>query len=381
MKGMEWKVHNPAGADRVIVTRELPGTRWLEILVGAGCRVEVCTSEALLKESEIASAMGEQCRGVIGQLTEAWGDALFEALSRAGGKAYSNYAVGYNNLHLDSATQKGIPVGNTPGVLTETTAELAVALTFAAARRVVESDRYMRGGKFRGWSPSLFLGMLLRRKTLGIIGAGRIGSAYARMMAEGHRMDVIYFNRRPRPDFERAIRAYGDYLLSQGEVPVTCRRAETLDQLLQTADVVSLHTILSETTRHMIGKKQLSRMKADAILVNTGRGPVLDEAALVEHCRTHPEFRAALDVFEDEPKMKSGLADLPNVVLVPHIGSATRWTREGMAVLAAANVAGMIGGLPAWNREDISPFLGPHPPKAAPSIVNAEALGIPLYAG
>ena len=199
MNSMQWTIHNPEGAHRIVVTRELPGTRWLEILARAGCRVEVCASEAILDEAAIGAAIGDQCQGAIGQLTETWGEALFEALSRAGGRAYSNYAVGYNNLDLEAATKVGIPVGNTPGVLTETTAELAVALTFAAARRVVEGDRFMREGRFQGWLPSLFLGELLWRKTLGVVGAGRIGSAYARMMAQGHRMDVIYISRRPKP--------------------------------------------------------------------------------------------------------------------------------------------------------------------------------------
>jgi len=375
----EWKIHHAEGDHRIIVTKALPGTRWLEILTGAGCRVDVCTSETALKEGEILQAVGRRCVGAIGQLTETWGEALFDALSQAGGRVYSNYAVGINNLDLESATKRAIAAGNTPGVLTETTAELTVALTFAAARRIVEGDRFMREGRFEGWLPSLFLGELLWRKTVGIIGAGRIGSAYARMMAEGHKMDVIYFNRSPKPDLEQTVRDYGAYLASQGEAPVTCRRAGTLEELLKQSDVVSLHVVLDESTRHMIGREQLELMKENAILVNAGRGPLVDETALVSHCREHPGFKAALDVFEDEPDLKPGLSDLFNLVMVPHIGSATRWTREGMAVLAALNVTGMIRRMPAWNRPDISPFLGVSPPKAAPSIVNAEPLGIPLY--
>jgi hydroxypyruvate reductase 1 len=379
VKRSQWKIYHAEGAHRIIVTKALPGTRWLEILTGAGCRVEVCTSESVLNEGEIMPVVGNQCTGAIGQLTEMWGEALFDALSRAGGRVYSNYAVGINNLDVGSATKRGIAVGNTPGVLTETTAELAVALTFAAARRIVEGDRFMREGRFSGWLPSLFLGELLWRKTVGIIGAGRIGSAYARMMAEGHKMDVIYFNRSPKPDLEQAIRDYGAYLASRGEVPVTCRRAGTLEELLKESDLVSLHVVLDEGTRHMIKREQLELMKENAILVNAGRGPLVDETALVSHCREHPGFKAALDVFENEPDLKPGLSDLAKVVMVPHIGSATRWTREGMAVLAALNVTGMIGGMPAWNRPDISPFLGVRPPEAAPSIVNADPLGIPLY--
>jgi hydroxypyruvate reductase 1 len=130
----------------------------------------------------------------------------------------------------------------------------------------------------------------------------------------------------------------------------------------------------------MINAASLSLMKENAILVNSSRGPMIDEIALVKHCQKHPDFKAALDVYEDEPEMKPGLNDLDNVVMVPHIGSATRWTRQGMATLAAANVAGMLLGYPAWQRQDVIPFLGDHPPKAAPSIVNRAALGIPIYA-
>jgi len=186
---MEWRTHNPSWSKRVVVTKELPGGRWLEILSRADCRVEICTSTDILSTEEIKAAIGNLCDGAIGQLTEEWSEELFVALKAAGGKAYSNYAVGYNNVDVDKATKQGITVGNTPGVLTETTAEMAVALTFAAARRVVEADRFMRGGHFKGWLPTLFLGELFWHKTVGVIGAGRIGAAYARMMVEGHKMN------------------------------------------------------------------------------------------------------------------------------------------------------------------------------------------------
>lgn len=375
----EWRSHNPAGRKRVIVTKDLPGDRWLEILARADCRVEVCTSAEVLTQEEIVSAMGDHCDGCIGQLTEPWGERLFKALKAAGGAAYSNYAVGYNNVDVDSATALGIPVGNTPGVLTETTAELAVALTFAAARRIVESDAFLRAGRYKGWLPGLFLGELLQGKTVGVIGAGRIGAAFARMMAEGHRMNVLYYDLYPSRALEERIAAHGAFLESLGERPLSCRRAETVEELLREADVVSLHTVLDETTRHLINADRLAVMKENAILINTCRGPVIDEAALVAHCRRHPDFRAALDVFEDEPALKPGLRDLDNVVIVPHIGSATIWTRQGMATLAAGNVAGILSGYPVWPDPDISPFLEGDAPKAAPSIVNAKELGLPVY--
>jgi hydroxypyruvate reductase 1 len=270
-------------------------------------------------------------------------------------------------------------VGNTPGVLTETTAEMAVALTFAAARRLGEAERFLRSGRYTGWLPTLFLGELLIGKTVGIIGAGRIGDAYARMMVEGHKMNLIYHDLHRNAALEQYVKDYAKLLHDHGLKPVTCRRSESVEDLLREADVVSLHTILDDSTLHLINAARLQLMKENAVLVNTSRGPVIDESALVEHCRRHPNFRAGLDVFEKEPELASGMAELENVVIVPHIASATKWTREGMAALAAANVAGILMGYPAWNRPDIMPFLGDHPPHAAPSILNASELEIPLF--
>ena len=381
MTDMEWMVVNPSCSRRVIVTKKLPGERWIRILAQADCRLEICTSNKILTLEEIKAAIGKKCDGAIGQLTEDWGGDLFEVLKSAGGRVYSNYAVGYNNVNLDVATREAIPVGNTPGVLTEATSELAVALTFAAARRVVEADRFMRAGRFEGWLPTLFLGELLWRKTVGIIGAGRIGAAYARMMIEGHKMNLLYYDVQPNEALEDFVTRYGEFLESRGEEPVLCKRATSMNEVLGDADVESLHPVLNDTTKHMINEESLSLMKDNAILVNSSRGPLIDEAALVRHCQKHPCFKAALDVFEDEPTMQPDLKDLDNVVIVPHIGSATIWTRQGMATLAAANVAGILLGYPAWRRQDVSAFLGDHPPKAAPSIVNRAELDIPIYKG
>ena len=375
----KWRTHNASGSKRVIVTKELPGDRWLNILSQADCTVEICTSTDVLSTEDIKAAIGGRCDGAIGQLTEPWGDELFAALKAAGGTAYSNYAVGFDNVDVDAATKHGIPVGNTPGVLTETTAQMAVTLTFAAARRVGEAERFLRNGKYRGWLPTLFLGNLLWRKTLGVIGAGRIGTAYAHMMIEGHKMNLIYYDPHTNKALEDHVTRYNNFLKSQGQAPISCKHAQTVEELLQQADCVSIHTILDETTHHLINEKRLALMKADAILINTSRGPVIDEAALVAHCQKHPDFRAGLDVFEDEPKMKPGLAALDNVVIVPHIASATSWTRQGMATLAASNVAAILMGYPAWQRPNILPYLEGNSPKAAPSIINAEALGIPKY--
>lgn len=370
-------IHNPGGKWRVVVTKQLPGKRWVEILMMANCRVEVCTSEELLTQDEIRSAIGERCDGAIGQLTESWNRDLLEAFKKAGGKVYSNYAVGYDNVDVKAATELGIPVGNTPGVLTRATAELAVALSFSAARRIVEADSFMRAGKFRGWLPTLFMGELLSGKTAGIIGAGRIGTAYALMMVEGFKMNLIYYDPMRNIQLEERVRAFGEFLKSKGEKEVTCTYAKSVDEVLMEADIVSLHPSLSASTFHVIDARRLGMMKKNAILINTSRGSVIDEVALVEHCRKNPDFRVGLDVYEDEPVMKPGLGDLQNAVLLPHIGSATRWTREGMAVLASLNVSGILRGWPVWHDPTrIEPFLGDDPPEATPSIVNAEELGL-----
>ncbi len=367
---------NPSGSHRVVVTKPLPGTHWREVLAAADCRIEIAQGDGILSREEITALVATQCDGVIGQLTEVWDAGMFGVLHAAGVRAYSNYAVGFNNVEVSAATARGIPVGNTPGVLTETTAEIAVALTFAASRRIVEADRFMRGGQFTGWLPTLFLGQLFHGKTVGIIGAGRIGAAYARMMVEGHQMNLVYYDVRPNPELENQVAAYGGFLTARGERPVTCRRMEAVEEVLRTADVVSLHPVLDASTRHLLNAERLGLMKPDAILVNTSRGPVVDEAALVAHCRAQPEFRAGLDVFEDEPATKPGLTELANVVMVPHIASATKWTREAMASLAACNVAAMLQGLPAYQGSDMLPFLTGTPPPVAPSIVNAGALGL-----
>jgi hydroxypyruvate reductase 1 len=367
---------NPGGALRVIVTKELPGTHWQDILTAADCRIEIAPGTDILGKDELRALIGERCDGAIGQLTEAWDEEMLGVLKAAGGRAYSNYAVGYNNVDVKAATRLGLPVGNTPGVLTETTAELAIALTFAASRRIVESDRFMRGGRFHGWLPTLFMGQLFHGKTVGIVGAGRIGAAYARMMVEGHKMNLLYHDIHRNEALESYVADYGTFLGNHGEPPVHCRRVDALDDLLREADLVSLHTVLDDSTKHLINAERLAMMKDNAILVNSSRGPIIDEKALVAHCRAHPDFRVGLDVFEEEPAMAPGLADLDNVVIVPHIASATVWTREGMASLAAANVAAILQGHPVWTGPDVLGFLEGTPPAAAPSIVNAAELNL-----
>uniref|UniRef100_A0A2N9ISL1 glycerate dehydrogenase n=1 Tax=Fagus sylvatica TaxID=28930 RepID=A0A2N9ISL1_FAGSY len=374
-KPVSIEVWNPNGRYRVVSTKPMPGTRWINLLIEQDCRVEICTQKkTILSVEDIIALIGDKCDGVIGQLTEDWGEALFSALRRAGGTAFSNMAVGYNNVDVNAANKYGVAVGNTPGVLTETTAELAASLSLAAARRIVEADEFMRAGLYDGWLPHLFVGNLLKGQTVGVIGAGRIGSAYARMMVEGFQMNLIYY------DLYQST-PYAEFLKSTGEKPVTWKRAATMDEVLREADVISLHPILDKTTYHLVNKNTLAMMKKEAILVNCSRGPVIDEVALVEHLKENPMFRVGLDVYEDEPYMKPGLADMKNAIVVPHIASASKWTREGMATLAALNVLGKIKGYPIWSDSNrVEPFLNENvpPPAASPSIVNAKALGLPV---
>nr|ACF81050.1 unknown [Zea mays] len=225
-----------------------------------------------------------------------------------------------------------------------------------------------------------FVGNLLKGQTVGVIGAGRIGSAYARMMIEGFKMNLIYYDLYQATRLENFVTAYGQFLKANGEEPVTWKRAATMEDVLREADVISLHPVLDKTTYHLINPERLAIMKKEAVLVNASRGPVIDEAALVEHLKANPMFRVGLDVFEDEPYMKPGLADMKNAVVVPHIASASKWTREGMATLSALNVLGKIKGYPVWgNPNQVEPFLQENltPPPACPSIVNAKQIGLP----
>jgi hydroxypyruvate reductase 1 len=239
----------------------------------------------------------------------------------------------------------------------------------------------MRAGKYQGWLPTLFVGKLLQGATVGIVGAGRIGAAYARMMAEGHKCNILYFDPYQNKALEGAVNSYGAFLASRGEKAVTCTRVTSLQDLLAACDVVSLHTALDASTRHLMNTERLRQMKSDGVLINCARGPVIDEQALVAHLQANPDFRVGLDVFEREPEMAAGLAECPNAVIVPHIASASLFTRGGMATLAAANVASRLVGEPVWHSpNEVGAFLDGEVakrPHASPSIVNAKELQLP----
>ena len=243
-------------------------------------------------------------------------------------KVIANYAVGYDNIDIKTATERGIFVTNTPGVLTDSTADMAWALLFSITRRVVEGDKYTRAGKFVGWEPMLLLGGDLVGKTLGIVGAGRVGTAMA-MRSMGWLMKVLYTSRSSR-----------NTVLEES----LCARRVSLDTLLRESDFVSIHVPLTGETRHMIGAKELSLMKKTAYLINTARGAVIDEEALVNALKNKQIAGAGLDVYEEEPKLKPGMKELDNVVLAPHLGSATIETRTRMAVIAAENIISVLKG-------------------------------------
>lgn len=257
-------------------------------------------------------------------LTDAIDREALDAAPRL--KCVSNLAVGYNNIDLDYATQKGIAVCNTPGVLTETTADLTWALILACARRIPESDRLVRSGGFTGWEPLLMLGNDVYGKTLGIIGLGRIGLAVARR-SEGFGMRVMYHD--PRVDPVNVPAAYASV---------------SLHHLCREADFISVHVPLLPESRHLLGPEEFALMKPSAVLVNSSRGPVLDETALINALREGRIFAVGLDVYEYEPRIPPELLELENVVLLPHIGSASHETRAKMALLAAENAIAVIEG-------------------------------------
>jgi len=307
---------------KVFVTRAIP-EEGLELL-RKYCEVEVSPYDRMLTKEELLEKIKDK-DAVITQLTDRVDKDFFEAAKNV--KIVANYAVGFDNIDLEEATKRGVYITNTPDVLTNATAELAWALLFAAARRVVEADKFMRAGKFQGWAPMLFLGKGVTGKTLGVIGAGRIGQAFAKM-AKGFEMKILYNARTPKPEFEKETGAkYVD-----------------LDTLLKESDFVSIHLPLTPETRHLIGERELKLMKNSAILINTGRGPVVDEKALVKALKEKWIYAAGLDVYEREPEFEKELAELDNVVMLPHIGSATEEARRDMSVLVAQNIIDVIEG-------------------------------------
>jgi glyoxylate reductase len=263
---------------------------------------------------------------IVADPTVAVDESLLEAAG-PGLRVVANFAVGHDNVNLDACRRRGVAVTNTPDVLTNATAELALALTLAAARRMSEAEADLRGGRWRGWDPGAYLGLELTGATFGVVGMGRIGRRYAELVA-GFAGEVLYTSRTPKEDAERKLGV----------------RRVALEEIFRRADVVSLHLPASSETTGLVGPRELAAMKPEAVLVNTSRGPLVDARALARALRDGEIGGAGLDVYEQEPDVPSELLEAPRCVLLPHIGSATTRSRDGMARLVAENVLAVLGG-------------------------------------
>jgi glyoxylate reductase len=314
---------------KVFLTRRIPEDG-IRILKKENLEVEIFPEDRMPTKEEIIQGI-KDADALISLLTDRIDREIIDSAPRL--KVIGNYAVGYNNIDVEYAKKKGIVVVNTPGVLTDATADLAFSLLLAAARRVVEGDRFVRDKKFRGWAPMLLLGKDVWGATIGIIGAGRIGQAVGRR-AKGFNMRILYWSRRRKKEFEEEVGAIF--------VP--------LETLLRESDYITLHVPLTSETYHLLGEREFAMMKDGAILINTARGEVVDERAMIKALKSRKLFAAALDVFYGEPNVNPELLSLPNVVLTPHIGSATETTRRKMAEMVCEDVVRVLRGDEPVNR-------------------------------
>ncbi|MDW7673433.1 MAG: D-glycerate dehydrogenase [Bacillota bacterium] len=308
---------------KVYVTRRLP--KIALDMIAAECEMDVNPHDRVMTREELEKAI-QGIDGMVCLLTDNIDASLLDLNPNL--KVLANYAVGFNNIDVEACTQRKIPVTNTPGVLTETSADLAWSLVMSVARRIPEADRFTREGKFKGWGPMLLLGGDVYGKTLGVVGLGRIGQAIIKR-AKGFDMKIIYYNtRRKSEEEEKALGVeYREF-----------------DDLIKEADFISLHLPLMPETEHLIGEREFKMMKKTAYLINTARGPVVDEKALVKALQEKEIAGAGLDVYEEEPELAEGLVGLDNVVLLPHIASASIETRTKMGIMAAENLlAGLKG--------------------------------------
>jgi glyoxylate reductase len=316
----------------VFVTRRIPA-EGLDVLRRADVKIDLDDGEPPLSRADLPPRVRD-CDGVMVTGADRIDAPFFDAAPRL--KAVSSIAVGYDNIDVAEATRRRIAVTNTPGVLTDACADLAWVLILGVARRVVEGDRLTRSGEWRGLSPMLLLGVDVAGKTLGIVGAGRIGAAVAKR-ATGFSMRILYFARTAKPEMD-ALGA----------------KRVTFDEVLRESDFLSVHVPLTPETHHLFGEAEFRKMKPTARFINMARGQVHDEAALVRALREGWIAGAGLDVYEHEPQINPDLAQMSNVLLLPHIGSATVETRRRMAILAAENLLAVLDGRPCPNI--INPF-------------------------
>jgi len=308
---------------KVFVTRTIPeeGLRRLKEIA----EVRVYSKDNIIPRKELEKGV-QWADALLCLLTDKIDDKLLDLNPKL--KIVANYAVGFDNINIKAASARGIPVANTPGASTDAVAEHTIALMMSIMRRIAEADKFVRAGKYKGWQPYLLLGSEVQGKTLGIIGTGRIGSGVARRAVKGLGMKLIYTDVQRNPELENNFGA----------------RFVPFGILLKESDVVSLHVPLLPSTRHLIGAEQLKMMKKTAYLINTARGPVIDEKALVSALKKKQIAGAGIDVYEFEPKLSPGLAKLDNVVLTPHTASSTMECRIDMARVAVDNVLAALRG-------------------------------------
>ena len=348
----------------VFVTRKIP-EQGIELL-RKHCDVEVSPHDRVLSKQEIIDGMRGK-DALLCLLTDKIDAELLDSNPRL--RVVSNYAVGVDNVDVKAATERHIPVCNTPGVLNESVADHAIALMLAISRRIVEADRFTRAGNYHGWAPMLLLGNDVFGKTIGVVGLGRIGRGVAERAARGFNMKVLYYDIRRDAKFEKDVGA----------------KFSTLGEILKKADYISIHVPLLPQTRHLFGAKEFKKMKNSAYLINTSRGPVVDEQALVAALRDREIAGAALDVFENEPALSPGLAELDNVIVVPHIASATVETRGGMSLMAAENLLAVLEGKKPKSQvnPDVKPGHGykfPFYTQAGKAVKTAAELGAAISA-
>ena len=314
---------------KVFLTRKIPDDG-IRILKDAGLEIEIFPYDRIPRKEEIIAAV-RNADALISLLTDKIDKEIIDSAPKL--KVIGNYAVGYNNIDVEYAKKKGIIVTNTPGVLTDATADLTFALILAAARRVVEGDKFVRQGKFNGWAPMLMLGKDVWGATIGIIGAGRIGQAVARR-AKGFNMRILYYSRTRKEEMEKELGA----------------KFVSLEDLLKESDIITLHVPLTPKTKHLIDYEEFEIMKDGAILINTSRGEVVNEEAMLNALKSGKLFAAGLDVFYNEPNVNPELFKMDNVVLTPHIGSATERTRRKMAEMVCNDVVRVLIGEEPMNK-------------------------------
>lgn len=308
---------------KIFVTREIPEAG-IRLLKKKGFEVSVYKKDQPIPKNELKKAI-KNCDGLISMLSDKIDKEVIDSMKNC--KVVANYAVGFNNIDVDYAKSKGIVVTNTPDVLTDSTADLTIALVLACARKISESEKLVRDKKFVGWKPKLFLGMELRNKYFGILGAGRIGTEVAKR-AHSFGCKIIYYSNSKNDFLESELKA----------------KKMSLNSILNKSDIISLHLPLNKNSCNLLNEEKLKLLKSSAILINTARGEILDESYLIKMLKQNKIASAGFDVYQREPNLNIEFYKLKNVVLLPHIGSATVEARNKMSLLAAKNVIAVLSG-------------------------------------